>query len=207
MVSLILTYKYTFASDAYRIRYNCGIISAPTLIDRTGCYELTKDVIVYDPNAEGIHIRAARVKLNLNGFSVKGPGESSLQAGIYVEGGKSVEIRNGRVEGFNIGIRGEDDRDGSVTESLLIEDIVVEDVVYFGLKLDAQDIEIKNAELFPNDHRSGGAPALVTSADTCSVTTTDLQRTPSVNTLEIYKVLSPSCTFTDTRVMLASEAD
>lgn len=158
---------------------------------------------------EGIHIRARIVKIDLNGFSVKGPGRDSNQAGIYIEGGETVEIKNGSVEGFLIGIRGEDDRDGSVTQSIVIEDVTIKNAASIGLKLDAEEILVDGAKLLLNEQleESKQTSALVASAEECRITSSVLPRVSNVKSLEVYKALAPNCKFDNTRIMQASEAN
>jgi hypothetical protein len=76
----------------------------PILITRPGSYRLASDLVVSDANAGAISITAEYVTLDLNGFSIRGPGTVGLGRGIKstdaAGGGDAVTVMNGSVTGF-----------------------------------------------------------------------------------------------------------
>ncbi len=75
----------------------------PVTISSPGSYILTGTLFIIDPGADGIRISADNVSINVNGFSLVGPGSGSGN-GIIASGSRTV-VRNGFVEGFgNAGI-------------------------------------------------------------------------------------------------------
>jgi hypothetical protein len=58
----------------------------------------------YSGSGNAITIGADDVTLDLMGFSLIGPGGSSSAIGVYMNGHSNVEVRNGSVRGFSIGV-------------------------------------------------------------------------------------------------------
>jgi hypothetical protein len=77
---------------------NSSSRSRTIYISRSGSYRLPNDHSVRD--GDGIVITASNVTLNLNGNTVS-TAANGTGRGIAVEGGSGVQIRNGRVGGFN----------------------------------------------------------------------------------------------------------
>lgn len=73
-------------------------ISAPGVISSSGSYYLTKNIT---STGTGINISADDVTLDLCGFTLAGPG-SGLTYGIYINGTKNIEIRNGTIKNFGL---------------------------------------------------------------------------------------------------------
>jgi len=76
----------------------------PYTISNAGSYRLTGDLTVSSTSADAIDVKAGQVSIDLNGFSITGPGSSSLGTGIsgYVE--TSLAVEDGVVSGFSTGI-------------------------------------------------------------------------------------------------------
>ncbi len=73
----------------------CGVtISAP------GSYYLTGNLSC---TGHGVTIASNDVTLDLMGFTISGDGEAN-EYGIYINGASNVEIKNGTVRGFDIGV-------------------------------------------------------------------------------------------------------
>jgi len=87
------------------------IPSLPFEINESGSYYLTENLNHTSGDTNAIQINADNVTINLAGYSVIGPGSSSGTGnnGIYMNGRKNVEIRNGTITNFgNNGIWEED---------------------------------------------------------------------------------------------------
>ena len=108
-----------FAVDGVVLINQASITAAggfPFSIIQPGSYKLSGNLVV-PAEADGIHIIGAGVTLDLNGFSISGPivcdfsgqhcSPNSTQGttGIFYSG-VGTAIRNGRVNGFAMGIQG-----------------------------------------------------------------------------------------------------
>ncbi|MEW6379253.1 MAG: right-handed parallel beta-helix repeat-containing protein [bacterium] len=76
----------------------------PIVIDQPGNYILTGDITVSTPQVNGIEIMADDVTLDLNGYTLTGPGGEGTGIGISVAQRENAEIINGTVQGFFSGI-------------------------------------------------------------------------------------------------------
>ncbi len=76
------------------------ITSVPFTISASGSYYLTKNLTA---TGTAISISADDVTLDLSGFTLTGSG-SGTYSGIYMNGRKNVEIRNGAIRAFAYGI-------------------------------------------------------------------------------------------------------
>jgi hypothetical protein len=85
--------------------YGTRITSLPYTISAPGGYYLT-DNLSYSGSGtfNGISIRSDDVTLDLMGFSLTYNGSSTSTYGIQLDGRKNVEIRNGTLSGWDIGI-------------------------------------------------------------------------------------------------------
>ncbi|MGH9365668.1 MAG: hypothetical protein ACRD1B_10465, partial [Thermoanaerobaculia bacterium] len=54
---------------------------------------------------DGLTVGADRVVIDLGGHLLSGPGQTAGTAGIRNEGHRDVEVRNGRIEYFEHGVR------------------------------------------------------------------------------------------------------
>ena len=76
------------------------ISSLPFTISAGGSYYLTRSL----SGSQGITITATRVTLDLNGFSLTGPGPWTDAKGIEALGPYDVVVRNGFVSGWYKGL-------------------------------------------------------------------------------------------------------
>ncbi|MHB8068816.1 MAG: right-handed parallel beta-helix repeat-containing protein [Desulfobaccales bacterium] len=79
------------------------ITSLPYEIKNSGFYYLGGN-LTYSGSSNAITVSADNVTLDLMGFSLSHPGPFAAGNGILMEGRYNVEIRNGTVSGFNVGI-------------------------------------------------------------------------------------------------------
>ena len=87
-------------------RVGTAITIAPFTITQSGFYFLTKNLSSAG-SGNAITIATSEVTLDLMGFSITGPG-STVGNGIYINPGmNNVEVRNGSVKGFLIGLNGD----------------------------------------------------------------------------------------------------
>lgn len=123
LISLaVLLSLSAFAVDGTILINQASVMAAggfPYVITQPGSYKLSGNLIV-PFNTDGIDINAGDVLLDLNGFSVKGPGtcNGSFDSPPTVCNGNAafadgivalkdnVTIKNGSVEGFSLGIFG-----------------------------------------------------------------------------------------------------
>ena len=76
----------------------------PFHITQPGSYRLTSDLVVASTTADAIDVTAGNVTIDLNGFSILGPGSGS-GIGIKAVGQSRVSIRNGSVKSMgNMGL-------------------------------------------------------------------------------------------------------
>ncbi len=81
-----------------------AISSVPYTISTSGSYYLTKELQTTSGSQNGITVNADNVTIDLMGFSLIGTG-SGNGCGIFMNGRKNVEIKNGTVRNFGgIGI-------------------------------------------------------------------------------------------------------
>ena len=67
----------------------------PIVISQPGSYVLTSDLVVPTADTTAISVTANRVSIDLNGFSIEGPGGSG--SGIGIEADDNLTVRNGRI--------------------------------------------------------------------------------------------------------------
>jgi large repetitive protein len=86
-------------SDARRpLQFNSG---SPAVISEPGTYVLTRDVTARTGTA--VMITASNVTLDLNGFTLQGPGQQ-VGNGIVISGATSVRVTNGIIVDFGFGV-------------------------------------------------------------------------------------------------------
>jgi hypothetical protein len=83
--------------------YGTKITSLPYTISAPGAYYLGGD-LSYAGTESGITVNADNVTLDLMGFTLAHTGTGSPVYGIYMNGRKNVEVRNGTVLGWDIGV-------------------------------------------------------------------------------------------------------
>jgi hypothetical protein len=89
--------------------YGTKITSVPYTIDTPGCYYLTSNLSYSLGYDSAIYVNADDVTLDLQGFALTGPSGSY---GITWGQHKNIEIRNGTITGFYMGVWGNDTLDG-----------------------------------------------------------------------------------------------
>lgn len=70
----------------------------------TGSYRLTSNLTVSSTSADAIDVTASHVTIDLNGFSIAGPGVSSTGDGINGSTAGALTVENGTVTGFMIDV-------------------------------------------------------------------------------------------------------
>jgi hypothetical protein len=76
----------------------------PVTISQPGSYRLSSNLTVTNQATRAIQINANNVSLDLNGFSIIGPGIFPTEMAINGDGRKGVRIFNGVISGFTQGI-------------------------------------------------------------------------------------------------------
>jgi hypothetical protein len=90
--------------DYYVIgRVGTKITSLPSTISQSGFYYLGGN-LTYSGDSNAITITADNVTLDLMGFSLTCTGTSGNLNGVYINGRKNLEVRNGTLRGFWTGI-------------------------------------------------------------------------------------------------------
>ena len=83
--------------------YGTKITSLPYTISTPGSYYLGGN-LTYAGDSDGITVNADNVTLDLMGFTLAYTGTGTTYYGIYMQGRKNVEIRNGTVRGWFTGV-------------------------------------------------------------------------------------------------------
>jgi hypothetical protein len=78
--------------------------SFPYVISNPGSYRLTGNLTVSSTSADAIDVNASQVTIDLNGFSISGPGSSSVGHGIAEPSSSELEVENGTITGFLFGL-------------------------------------------------------------------------------------------------------
>ena len=84
--------------------YGTKITSLPYTISAPGSYYLGGN-LTYAGDSHGITVNADNVTLDLMGFTLAYTGTGTTYSGIYMQGRKNVEIRNGTVRGWVEGVQ------------------------------------------------------------------------------------------------------
>ena len=90
-------------AETTKVEARTAIETIPYTISSSGSYYLTQNVSYGSTDANGITITADNVTLDLNGFTVTGPG-SGTKDGIYADGKKNITVRNGVVQSWATGV-------------------------------------------------------------------------------------------------------
>ncbi len=106
------------------------IISVPFTINSPGFYYLSRD-LTYNGSGNAISVNADDVTIDLMGFRLAHSGAVGSTAGIFMSGRSNVEIRNGTVQGFGIGI-GDDSSDATKHRAINIRAINNGTGIFFG---------------------------------------------------------------------------
>jgi hypothetical protein len=105
-LTLALTPACAFAVDGVTLINQSTVLAAggfPYVISQPGSYRLSGDLVV-PAASDGIDIRVDNVSLDLNGFTIKGPGATTSLFAVGVYSGKNVAIANGITTGFPVGV-------------------------------------------------------------------------------------------------------
>lgn len=124
----------------HELENGCFMLFATAVLDQPGCFELQEDVVLEGDNEYFLYINSSDVQVDLKGKTVTGPGQSSTQAGIYINGGDNITITNGSVAGFLFGIRGEPTSDGEPVKRLSISNLKVTDASLIGIMLNVNEV-------------------------------------------------------------------
>jgi len=97
----------------------------PFVIQESGSYLLTEDLTIAGTNASAIKVDASDVTIDLNGFTLQGPGESYSATAIWqTSTNRGLTVRNGKLKGWanGMGVGGQAD--------CRVENVVVRDGGY-----------------------------------------------------------------------------
>ncbi|MFZ0677272.1 hypothetical protein [Candidatus Binatus sp.] len=72
----------------------------PYVVSTSGSYRLTGNLTVSSTSADAIDVNASDVTVDLNGFSITGPGGSTSGSGISAAGVVDVTVENGTITEF-----------------------------------------------------------------------------------------------------------
>jgi len=118
----------------------CFMLFGTAVLDRPGCFELQQDVVLEGDNEYFLYINSSDVQVDLKGKTVTGPGQSSTQSGIYINGGDNIRIANGSISGFLFGIRGEPTATGEPLKYLQLRNLEVSNASLIGITLFADEV-------------------------------------------------------------------
>jgi parallel beta-helix repeat protein len=76
----------------------------PYVISNIGSYRLTGNLAVSSTSADAIDVKSNHVTIDLNGFSIVGPGSSSTGKGIAGFTANALTVENGTITGFQAGV-------------------------------------------------------------------------------------------------------
>lgn len=117
-------------------------ITTPTVITRPGYYQLQNSITV--SSGVGITIAASDVTLDLNGFSIVGPGKANNQTiGIFASNRDRITIRNGNISSFFYGIYLSDNADYVTSRNTYFDQggHIIEKVNFYGNTFRALRVE------------------------------------------------------------------
>jgi hypothetical protein len=104
----------------------------PYKISAPGSYRLSGNLVVKSANTTAIAIDASNVTIDLNGFSITGPGPSLGLYGVAdLNPDTAIAVRNGAISGFSYGIQlagssgFKDAVTGAIIENLMVYDNAV----------------------------------------------------------------------------------
>ncbi len=78
----------------------------PLTITESGSYILVSNLSINEPNITAIFIPTNNVTIDLNGFTIKGPGKGSSGTGIAIntDDNNNIVVQNGSVKHFWLGV-------------------------------------------------------------------------------------------------------
>jgi hypothetical protein len=127
-----------------KLENGCFMLFGTAVLDEPGCFELQEDVAFEGDNDYFLLIKSSDVRVDMNGKMVTGPGQSSTQAGIYIEAGDNISISNGSIGSFMFGIRGEPSAAGEPLKQVQLKNLKVSNASLIGVKLIADEVDIDN---------------------------------------------------------------
>ncbi|MFN7093542.1 MAG: hypothetical protein ACK4P4_23695 [Allorhizobium sp.] len=130
-----------------KLENGCYMLFSKAVLAQPGCFELQEDVAFENNDDYFLLIKSSDVRVDLKGKSVTGPGQSSTQSGIYIEGGDNISISNGSIGGFMFGIRGEPSVAGEPLKYVQLKDLKVTNASLIGVKLIANEVSIDNTDV------------------------------------------------------------
>jgi hypothetical protein len=139
------------------------ITSVPCTISSSGSYYLTKNLT---STGTAITISADDVTLDLCGFTLTGPG-SGTNYGIYMNGRKNIEIRNGTIKSF--GTDGIYDSSSSGGNQRILRVQVIGNKRY-GIYLHGSTNQIKDCVISGNGSSYAGFVYGINTAAGCAIT-------------------------------------
>lgn len=106
-IALVVVPICAFAIDG-QVLINQSTVTAaggfPYTITQSGSYKLSRNLTVSAPGVDAIDITADNVTLDLNGFTISGPGNLAvLSDGIFSQN-FNITLKNGTVTGFQNGV-------------------------------------------------------------------------------------------------------
>lgn len=134
-----------------RLKDGCYQVFGPAVLDQPGCYTVQEDITFEKDTDYLVYIKASDVTVDLNGKTVTGTGQSSVQSGIYIESGDNIKIRNGTVKDFMFGIRGEEGIDGEPLESVIVENVRVANASLIGIKVVSSKVSLRGTSVTSSD--------------------------------------------------------
>ncbi|PCI02473.1 MAG: hypothetical protein COB78_13230 [Hyphomicrobiales bacterium] len=132
----------------------CYQILKSAYIDKPGCYTVQEDLFLEKSNDYLAWIKSDNVSINLNGKTVMGPGENSIQSGVYIEGGNDIAISNGIIDGFMFGIRGAADAQGNPLKAVSVANVTISNSSLIGIQLAADKVRILDSKIVRLEHKT-----------------------------------------------------
>ncbi|OGV46324.1 MAG: hypothetical protein A2X46_18785 [Lentisphaerae bacterium GWF2_57_35] len=100
VVSLLVN-QSSVVADSGRIEIGQKDLQDPPYrIEVSGSYILTSPLVVTQAGANAIWVMADHVELDLNGFTIFGPGNTSVSAIYQSAGNRHLKVRNGNIENW-----------------------------------------------------------------------------------------------------------
>ncbi|MFK8047916.1 MAG: hypothetical protein AB8B81_05730 [Halioglobus sp.] len=116
----------------------CKPIRRAATITLPGTYCLQNDILMDAPHQDAMTLMSDDIDLDLNGFSILGPGGDTLGSGIRAETFKNVHVHHGLVSGFLFGVRIEEG------ENALVNNIIAETNSLIGIRVRGEGAKIIN---------------------------------------------------------------
>jgi len=169
------------------------ILRLPYEISAPGCYQLKQDLSFSNEDGTAVVVKSNRVRVELNGFRIKGPGQSAHSVGISVRGGHDVSIQNGSVDSFLFGIRAEAEGEAGPARGFLLKNLTLDDhalraVMAGGSEIHLENVLVRNTGVrvvLPNPQTAG----IELSGKNCSISDTHVLDTSSSGTGEAVALI------------------